>query len=168
MNPAAPAVIPNLPSTSTMPDPPAAATKPKQPKQAQPVSPSKFHGIRSTIRNNFLQKVLHSCDRVLQYESTKLQLQALNCIPLEELKTRVEKSIRNIQVAYKKKEIPSEHQNYQELMLYSLITWFKTDFFSWVNSPSCPECQCEGTMKETRASPSPGIDRIEVCVLFLN
>ena len=53
---------------------------------------------------------------------------------------KLEKQARKIFDAAKAKDPSLKEELYRDLLLLELKEWFKTDFFSWVDSPPCPSC----------------------------
>ncbi|CAG0894471.1 unnamed protein product [Darwinula stevensoni] len=82
----------------------------------------KFHNIRGTLR-------VHSAD-VMQYERPELRKKARSLIPVRELETQAEA------------KAPSE-SDFCDFLLLELMHWFKQEFFSWFNAPTCPQCSLE-------------------------
>jgi len=132
--------------------------------QRQPTTrPKRYSALLNLTKNQFLLRIIHQCERVQQYESKALQIKCLNVIPLVDLQNRAQNNMKNLQMSYKNKEISEENQDYQIVLLSCLVSWFKDDFFSWVNGPACTKCFTECTKsKGMKASSTPDIDRIEV------
>ena len=51
---------------------------------------------------------------------------------------------------------------FEDLLLAELLNWFKSDFFSWVNSPNCNNCNIECTYERSIKVPDPFISRTEI------
>ncbi|EPY49381.1 peptide N-glycanase [Schizosaccharomyces cryophilus OY26] len=67
------------------------------------------------------------------YEDSELQDLAMSILPLERL----------FEEATKREKEGDGSWNYQDYLIQSLLTWFKREFFSWVNSPKCERCQSD-------------------------
>jgi len=70
------------------------------------------------------------------YENTSAQQKALSVMPVESLK----KNARNKFEATKVRDKTVSDDLLSDILLLEMKEWFKTDFFSWVDSPSCPSC----------------------------
>ncbi|XP_066934387.1 peptide-N(4)-(N-acetyl-beta-glucosaminyl)asparagine amidase-like [Clytia hemisphaerica] len=112
--------------------------------------------------NNHKTQFFHSLsshtNQVLLYEEEALQIIARSHIPLDELKTKAEKE-------YSKTKNLNSTSSYEDCLLLEMLTWFKNDFFSWMNSPKCTRCESE-TKSIGMLQPSPddlkwGAGRVE-------
>ena len=83
--------------------------------------------------NAKLQSCLAHMD---SFEDPVAQAAALSVIPLE----RLEKQARQKFQAVKAKDPSLKEELYRDLLLLEFKEWFKTDFFSWVDSPPCSSC----------------------------
>ncbi|KAM6281581.1 peptide-N(4)-(N-acetyl-beta-glucosaminyl)asparagine amidase isoform 2-T3 [Porphyrio hochstetteri] len=72
---------------------------------------------------------------VLMYENPSIQHKALALIPLQQLKEKSQKKLA--QAARLDK---GAHVNEEDFLLLELLSWFKNDFFHWVNSLPCSRC----------------------------
>jgi len=70
------------------------------------------------------------------YENTSAQQKALSVMPVESLK----KNARSKFEAAKVRDNTVSDDLLSDILLLEMKEWFKTDFFSWVDSPSCPSC----------------------------
>ncbi len=68
---------------------------------------------------------------------TLVKAKCLSLIPVPELDRRAKETAENFAEG---EEVPL-----RELLFLELLRWFKSDFFTWVNAPSCTFC---GVMKE--------------------
>jgi len=70
------------------------------------------------------------------FEDATLQSKARSCIPLQELEEKASKLFKSRAntVSGKPKKCM------KQLLLTQLLAWFKKDFFSWANTPKCPNC----------------------------
>ena len=79
------------------------------------------------------------CSITLNTQSLLLniyQAAALAVIPLERLKTAARKKFE----AAKTQDPGLKDALFQDMLLLEFKEWFKTEFFSWVDSPPCPRC----------------------------
>ncbi|XP_025901319.1 peptide-N(4)-(N-acetyl-beta-glucosaminyl)asparagine amidase isoform X2 [Nothoprocta perdicaria] len=72
---------------------------------------------------------------VLVYENPSLQQKALASIPLQELKRKAQKKLAQATILDK-----GAHVNEEDFLLLELLSWFKNDFFHWVNHLPCSRC----------------------------
>lgn len=79
-------------------------------------------------------------------------------MPLEELKKRRDQHISKTSSAYEM----------EFGLLFELIIWFKTEFFQWMNNPSCPKCKSSSTFQGYSKDPANFVEttRIEVRVIL--
>ncbi|XP_071943375.1 peptide-N(4)-(N-acetyl-beta-glucosaminyl)asparagine amidase-like [Antedon mediterranea] len=84
----------------------------------------------------FLRKIQVSFDHVMLYEEVSLQQKACQVMPLHELKQKAQRKLQRNQESTNDK--PYDFQDY---LLLELLKWFKSRFFSWMDSPPCRHCQ---------------------------
>ncbi|XP_071444839.1 peptide-N(4)-(N-acetyl-beta-glucosaminyl)asparagine amidase [Hetaerina americana] len=89
---------------------------------------------------SLMERIFFFYKSVLQYENTDLQQKARQYVPLEELEIAAERKLRKIQLQSKLKQ-EVESVTIQDLLLMELVSWYKTSFFSWVDTPSCIGCK---------------------------
>lgn len=99
------------------------------------------------------------------YEDRSNQLKALSQVPLEDLRAVA-------QAKYDSSDKPSTAlpQNgndvVKDMLLMELMEWFKTEFFTWMNSPPCPHCnkptEGTGSGKPTPLEMSMSAMRVEI------
>lgn len=94
--------------------------------------------------NQFLRQIESLSDEVMQYEDEVLQETGRSMMPLEKLKNKTMESLRKIQKSIKEGKSKDE-PSYDDLFIWELAEWFKTDFFTWVNALPCPICKNEKT-----------------------
>ncbi|XP_070567617.1 peptide-N(4)-(N-acetyl-beta-glucosaminyl)asparagine amidase-like [Ptychodera flava] len=87
----------------------------------------------------FFAKIRSYFDSVLVYEDRSVQQKARECIPLSELSQKAGQRMKTIQenVENAKGEKPPDMR---DCLLLELLHWFKSDFFTWTNSPKCSRC----------------------------
>ncbi|XP_076335205.1 N-glycanase Pngl isoform X2 [Tachypleus tridentatus] len=82
-----------------------------------------------------LRKLNSYITLVKLYEEHETQVEALKCVPLDKLRDKSKKRFLNIST--QSVDIVDE----KDCLLIELLHWFKNDFFSWMDIPSCPICQ---------------------------
>ena len=65
-----------------------------------------------------------------------LQAKAIYVMPVEELNTKARAKFE----AAKRENPELSDDLLRDILLLEMKEWFKTDFFSWVDSPACPSC----------------------------
>ena len=73
---------------------------------------------------------------VCKYTIDFYQAAALAVIPLDRLKTAARKKFE----AAKTYNPGLKDTLFQDMLLLEFKEWFKTEFFSWVDTPPCPQC----------------------------
>lgn len=96
-------------------------------------------------QKTFLERVASHFRAVLRYEDKELQSKALALIPLEDFEMAAESNMRKLQKAIKSGLTSKKEVDIQEFILMELLFWFKSSFFSWVDTPQC--VLCKGTTK---------------------
>lgn len=114
--------------------------------------------ISAPNEREFLTKIIHHFQCVMQYENPNLQEKARKLIPIANLEIATMKRIRELQKRMKISKVNQEknaESQYTEsdidtmdLFLMELSHWFKYKFFTWVDSPRCTACfgTCEHYM----------------------
>jgi len=92
-------------------------------------------GIQAKERE-FLARLVSGVNHMQSYENTSAQQKALSVMPVESLK----KNARSKFEAAKVRDNTVSDDLLSDILLLEMKEWFKTDFFSWVDSPSCPSC----------------------------
>jgi len=104
-----------------------------------PLFPLPPYNARSMRFRNMLHLL---SDVPIQWENSKQLDEALRVVPLESIYNKAEEESQIMQA-----EAESLGQNkkaawgYQDCVIRALLRWFKRDFFTWVNNPSCTRCQ---------------------------
>ncbi|XP_074650737.1 peptide-N(4)-(N-acetyl-beta-glucosaminyl)asparagine amidase-like [Tubulanus polymorphus] len=89
----------------------------------------------------FYQKLNNSFEHVLIYEDKSLQAKARRCMPTEQFTRDATEKLKALKQATNKDETNADDlPGFKELVLLELLNWFKTSFFTWVNSPECSRC----------------------------
>uniref|UniRef100_A0A1B6G378 Peptide-N(4)-(N-acetyl-beta-glucosaminyl)asparagine amidase n=1 Tax=Cuerna arida TaxID=1464854 RepID=A0A1B6G378_9HEMI len=139
------------------PQPGAAATS-----QSRPVMSHNINSNSTQTQNPFLEKLRQHSAMVLQYEEEDTKRKALAVLPLIEINERVERRMRQHQQHARKSGQPINEDSLQETLFFTeLMCWFKNDFFEWVNSPKCSQCDCDTSFVETSTTLLESI-RVEV------
>ncbi|OQR94305.1 peptide-N(4)-(N-acetyl-beta-glucosaminyl)asparagine amidase [Thraustotheca clavata] len=74
-----------------------------------------------------------SQQRVLVYERSDMQAEALKVIPVALLEERARANTSSL------------HTRFEDEVLHQLIHWFKREFFTWMNNPPCHVCKSTST-----------------------
>ena len=93
-------------------------------------------GNLTTREMEFNAKLVSCLAHMDSFEDPVAQAAALSVMPVEKL----EKQAREKFQAVKAKDPSLKEELYRDLLLLEFKEWFKTDFFSWVDSPPCPSC----------------------------
>lgn len=83
---------------------------------------------------DFLLRLQSSLQHVLLYEDPELQQRTREFIPLAELRKRAKEA------SDRTKEGGGSGVDEQDCLILELLSWFKAEFFKWVDKPSCPSC----------------------------
>lgn len=117
-------------------------------------------GIQARERE-FLGRLVSGVSHMQSYENIAAQRKALSVMPVERLK----KTARDKFEAAKVKNKTISDDLLSDILLLEMKEWFKTDFFSWVDSPSCPSCnsptQSSGMCVPTIQEQQDGAGRVE-------
>ena len=93
------------------------------------------------------------------YENRGLQRKALQYIPAENIRVAAK-------VRFQKLNSTGEAIGMEEMILLELLTWFKTDFFHWMDKPECSSCRgptmSVGNTTPTAAELTWGGNRVEL------
>jgi peptide-N4-(N-acetyl-beta-glucosaminyl)asparagine amidase len=74
-----------------------------------------------------------------------LKSSALKLIPIDRLKLAAINNLRKFQKLIKEKQITETEPNLDDLVLEELASWFKNEFFTWVNNMECKICSNDQT-----------------------
>ena len=96
--------------------------------------------------NPLLQRILATVRAAEQYEDLDLQEHARTAIPIERLHAEA------------REYAEQHHTDFQEGLMKSLLRWYKSEYFSWVNAPSCDRCH---GATESRGHTPPTADEAE-------
>lgn len=83
----------------------------------------------------FLRTLQSNFQHVLVYENPAMQQKALGCIPHARLRSQAQQRLQQAQRADAECSL---HED--DLLVLELLHWFKTEFFSWVDSLPCTRC----------------------------
>ena len=110
--------------------------------------------INSKVNNNkFALRLQNTYDHVLIYEDANLKQKAFNIVPVQRL-TQEAKLKFDSYIEQSKQSSTREVKLYdmRDFFLLELMSWFKNEFFSWVNSPNCILCNTNESMQFRRQS----------------
>ncbi|KAF0310841.1 Peptide-N(4)-(N-acetyl-beta-glucosaminyl)asparagine amidase [Amphibalanus amphitrite] len=85
-------------------------------------------------------QLLAAHERTLFYEDPETQKAALNAIPVQRLREEAGMSGGRSEAptgAIEKRPAPADR------LLYALLCWFKDEFFSWFDAPTCARCSAQ-------------------------
>lgn len=110
---------------------------------------------KSPQEKQFIASLHHSSKVPLQYEDQELLDYGMDFIPFERLYQKAEKDFAK-----------DDSFGEQDYVAKELVKWFKHDFFTWVNQPSCDFCggdtQAIGTAHPTPEEKKYGAKHVEV------
>lgn len=111
----------------------------------------------------FSDSILAGTEQVLKYESAAAQEAACNVMPLAAMRAAVSDAA---QLARDMGDL-SPPMDDRTALVIEMLAWFKTEFFSWVDSPSCNACGSNQVSSLGSASPAAeeakyGAGRVEV------
>lgn len=95
--------------------------------------------------NAFLRQLESLSDTVMQYEDDFLLESGRHIIPIENLRFKAIENLRRIQKEIKSGKYKAQEPAVEDLILYELAEWFKSDYFTWVNNAPCPKCESTDT-----------------------
>ncbi|XP_073486364.1 peptide-N(4)-(N-acetyl-beta-glucosaminyl)asparagine amidase isoform X2 [Aquarana catesbeiana] len=137
---------PTSPAASSTPQPsnpnPSLASRPQHTAE----TPSNY----TTSEMRFLETLQANARHVLVYERSELQQKARDQIPVSELQARAQEKLLQARCLDSEPTISED-----DFLMLELLRWFKEDFFHWVNSLPCSQCNGQ---TETKASLTPSTD----------
>ncbi|KAI9009402.1 hypothetical protein CLU79DRAFT_775013 [Phycomyces nitens] len=80
--------------------------------------------------NHFIESLWHRSQRSLVYDDSEIMELALEYIPLQTLYEHAEKAADE-----------NDDTTVDDELVKSMMHWFKTEFFTWVDQPACNYCQ---------------------------
>ncbi|XP_034561190.1 peptide-N(4)-(N-acetyl-beta-glucosaminyl)asparagine amidase [Notolabrus celidotus] len=129
----------------------AASSQPATPPVAQPSSLESSMSFFVTLQSNF--------QHVMQYENPDMQQKARDHIP-NQISSAAEHRLQEAQQAD-----PGCKLGKEDFLVLELLSWFKKDFFSWVDSLPCSRCggptQNSGSLSPTPDDLRWGAQRVE-------
>lgn len=120
---------------------------------------------------NFFQTITNCFQDVLKYENKELLKTAKSAVPIVRLQLEAMKKMRALQKEIKVKSTVAvngpniDGQNelsIEDILLAEIVHWFKNDFFTWVDSPSCNLCTGQCSFHRNEYRPDPTISRVEI------
>ncbi|XP_043290065.1 peptide-N(4)-(N-acetyl-beta-glucosaminyl)asparagine amidase [Venturia canescens] len=131
--------------------------------------PQKEKKPKMKHRDKFLNSVVDRFKHILIYENPHLQSKARRVVPLEKLQIGAMERMRELQKQMKKNKLEQnssplpEHQvTMEDFLLVELLDWFKNQFFTWVDSPTCSVCDKGCVYERVELSTDPRISRTEI------
>jgi len=114
-----------------------------------------------TREKEFLSRLVGGLSHMQSYENIDAQQKALSVMPVERFKETAKKKFE----ATKLRNPSVSADLLSDILLLEMKEWFKTDFFSWVDSPPCPSCgsptQSSGMCSPTLQEQMDGAGRVE-------
>jgi peptide-N4-(N-acetyl-beta-glucosaminyl)asparagine amidase len=98
---------------------------------------------------SFISQIQSTIEKVNSYEDELSQAMALSVMDLEAIKTRAAEAAALSLVLEEDPPLAEEDQ-----LALELLSWFKLDFFSWVDKPCCMYCQNPATQAVQTAAPT--------------
>ncbi|KAK9498040.1 hypothetical protein O3M35_003925 [Rhynocoris fuscipes] len=81
---------------------------------------------------------------VLTYEDKELQSKALSAVPIREITEKASRQLRDQQrEARDLKRNIEESELYERFYLNELVSWFKNEYFTWVDVRNCKDCNID-------------------------
>lgn len=129
-----------------------ASSQPVVQPPSQPPSLESSMSFFVTLQSNF--------QHVMMYENPELQRKARSCIPHQQMSSAAERKLKEA-----KEADPECKLGMEEFLVLELLSWFKQDFFSWVDCLPCSRCKGR-TQNSGSLSPTPddlrwGAQRVE-------
>ncbi|XP_041665212.1 peptide-N(4)-(N-acetyl-beta-glucosaminyl)asparagine amidase [Cheilinus undulatus] len=119
---------------------------------AQPSSLESSMSFFVTLQSNF--------QHVMLYENVELQQKARSCIPHQQISSTAEHRLKEA-----KEADPDCKLGMEDILVLELLSWFKNNFFSWVDSLPCSRCggptQNSGMLSATPDDIRWGAQRVE-------
>lgn len=140
------------PSTPTPESSAGASSQPAASAAAQPSSLESSMSFFVTLQSNF--------QHVMLYENPEMQQKARGCIPHQQISSAAENRLKESKDADPECKLGKE-----DFVVLELLSWFKKDFFSWVDSLPCSRCggptQNSGSLTATPDDLRWGAQRVE-------
>ncbi|XP_055341874.1 peptide-N(4)-(N-acetyl-beta-glucosaminyl)asparagine amidase-like [Paramacrobiotus metropolitanus] len=122
-------------SACTAPPPAVVAVERDEPSAAMPAPSLSQQATREGCLR-MLHMMTSHIRQVQQYQNPRFQVNVMNTVPVARLTTE---SARLLSA------FPHQPGMLRTAFLYTLLRWFKTDFFTWVNQPPCEHCHSSAT-----------------------
>nr|CAB3264319.1 peptide-N(4)-(N-acetyl-beta-glucosaminyl)asparagine amidase-like [Phallusia mammillata] len=98
-------------------------------------------------QKNIYQRIVSHFQHSFIYENKSLQRKEKALVPFDKLTARA-----HTKMTHKQKP---DTANFQHFLLLEVLSWFKRDFFKWMDKPICPNCNNDSNVENTgMASPS--------------
>ncbi|KAL1512924.1 hypothetical protein ABEB36_002425 [Hypothenemus hampei] len=117
----------------------------------------------------FFRRIEQIFARCLRYSNVNLLQRARRIIPILALEAKAQTEFRLLQIKMKKLAHTENPPvlSIQDVLLVALVSWFKNNFFSWVDSPLCDKCNGTTTFfkseeKNVTLIKSPYAERVEL------
>ena len=95
-------------------------------------------------------RLQNTFDHVLIYENSELKAKALEKIPADRLREDAREKFYSYKMNMKNYEPKPYDLN--DFLALELQSWFKNEFFQWVNEPECKNCGTKEHMRFSHAA----------------
>ena len=107
-------------------------------------------------KKSFYQQLKSYFERTFDYEDAELKEKARKCMDLNQLNSRAKTKMDSLGL---------DDTDIRDMLLLEILYWFKNEFFSWMDKPSCRVCQgiteSSGKTTPTTDELKNGADRVE-------
>nr|CAI5816884.1 unnamed protein product [Callosobruchus analis] len=107
------------------------------------IKPVVLPPLKPIYSNPFLRRVEVYAHDVLQYEDKNLRERCRKLIPITLLEYNSQERLRAVQKLVKKGQSLDVSVSLQDMLILELLSWFKIDFFTWVDCMECEYCKGE-------------------------
>ncbi|KAK9872461.1 hypothetical protein WA026_017929 [Henosepilachna vigintioctopunctata] len=90
--------------------------------------------------NPFLHKISVHFYNAQKYNNATVKQNARKLIPVTKLEINIQNKVRSMQRLSKQGRFDDSLIVISDLLLIELLRWFKEEFFTWMNSPICKNC----------------------------
>ncbi|CAF1128518.1 unnamed protein product [Brachionus calyciflorus] len=106
------------------------------------VSTRSNFGLKNSKNSIFANRLNSSYQHVLIYEDVDLKQKCLSKIPIERLRDQAEQKYQ----IYSQNNQDKQPFKTRDFLILELLSWFKNEFFKWINQPDCIRCNSNEKM----------------------